>query len=460
MANNWKFFQDTGKVGGTANLGHNVAYIDSYNGNDSNVGSNVAPFKTIQKAIDVMNDACDFVVAGDFSNITYTPVRGYGSIICEGEVVFSAPPNTGFYPFLYQNNINKDISNGGKYRDYGRAIFKNYDLASALIFIVGNYGGTAYKCEFINCQRLSYSPYFIGFYLGCNFVNSNFNFLGNAYGDYVQANSAVIKCTFINTQLIFSSNSASIYVKSCYFDSNSYFKAYGYNPFYWNYNFAQGSAANRLVFGGVSYNDIEAVKAVLPQFGVNDLGSATVPLLNTGTVAGDYTLQEGSPLKFAGHDAEQIGCFTIGNSYAADNIVFDIPTNVTVTGGVATLTTPGVGTLETSVGVPLFSSPRRIGRLSVPGLVVNRSLGEVLGSNLAADNTPYLQDVEIKFSLDDITYFPTSGWLRMRTGAPLQYDPINDVGDDDPLFVKSTAIDVVAKYMKFKVTLRDNEVNL
>jgi hypothetical protein len=183
----------------------------------------------------------------------------------------------------------------------------------------------------------------------------------------------------------------------------------------------------------------------------------------------DYTLQELSPLSKAGFGKVAIGAFNVAAPVDTnDTDVFDYSNIDTATSGEITLSAGGTGTATTKTLYHHEIAPKRrlVTAIYAPDLEQNFGLGETMG-NLAADNTPPKTDVEIQYSS---AYTLTDGvhgtasyngtWLRVPIGEQPYHDTVNNVGNDDPLFDIDNAITVSTRYLKFRITLRDNETPL
>jgi hypothetical protein len=113
-----------------------------------------------------------------------------------------------------------------------------------------------------------------------------------------------------------------------------------------------------------------------------------------------------------------------------------------------------VGTLTSSI-VQVFEKKRELKRINLPDFEQNPAIGELISSRLASFNKPFLISIEIQYSTNGTT---TNGtWLKVPIGTQPLHDIINDVGNDDPLFDIDNATAIPCKYLRFKVTLRDNE---
>lgn len=470
---NFRFFQETGLIGGTANLANRVFYVDSYNGDDSNVGSNIAPFQTIQKAIDSCTgaavDGADIIVSGyfqegDFVNISLK----YFSIIAEGNVIIDGSLNSSFNLGTggYRQRLNTSYHNSrNNLREYGYLTIQNFTSLIVDYMI-------AYNTKFVNIPLFNSSYRYERLYK-CVFKNVTLG--GTIYLEADSNNLGIIShCDFINSVINFRGDSANaIIFQSNYLDTTSLFdctKIGSGVPLVMNYNLFEGTIANKIKVASGTYTNVEAFKVANPTKEVNGLASTTVPLLNDVTNE-DYTLQEASPLLKAGHGKKSIGAFEVADitETNSNSAKFDYVNIDTTTGGEITLTAPGVGTATTKALYHHQIAPKKrlITKILAPNLEQSFGLGEVMGSNLAAANSPVKTDIEIQYTTDtgtlvdgvagtDDNYNGT--WLRVPIGEQPFHDTVNNVGNDDPLFDIDNAVSISSKYVKMKITLRDNEV--
>lgn len=474
MANNWRYFQDTGKEGGSPNLAQGVFYIDALNGSDvTGDGSHDNPFKSIQKAMDTKTTTyTDYIVAGYFEGVNaggFISLGTYGAIIAEGNVIFNGSTAGSFKLSSYGTSYNKDIASGSSFRNYGRLTFLNYTTA-----IDGNYGSgvddAIYNCDFINCTSLfdpTQSVY--GRYknvLNCLFKNC---IIGGVSGYWAPTTpSTIFHNNFINCNIRWRGQfAASMNIQSNYFDATTIldFTPLGLTNTVaqvMDYNFIEGTLTDKIKVIGGNYNNVEAFKIAFPTKEMNGLPSTTVPLFNQINTE-DYTLQETSPLIKAAHDKKQIGAFGVAyanNDFSNAAVWTATGVDVSVAGEV-TLTASPTGTIETTAatGIQLFPKKRVVEGIYLPDFEINVGLGEWIGANLAADNTPFLMDIEIQYSDDGVT-FNAGGYLKVPVGVPPLHDTVNNVGNDDALFDVNNAVPIACKFMKIRVTFRNNEVTI
>lgn len=450
MANNWKYFQQTGKQGGTPNPSDDVYYTDSHNGSDvTGDGSHDNPFATIQKCIDASTTIRnDIVCAGVFKEGDFVGQNSQGSIIPEGVVVIDGDGFTNFVPFSSLIYINRSWASGGFVGTFGRALIKNYNSVSFL--------GEHYNTDYENIDTLmNATTYYVE---GCSFKNCD---IGGAIGSLVGSGSLLTVFehnSLFNTDCTIA-DQQNVYFRNNFIDAPSKvdFATNGQYPIELDFNHFEGTLTNKIQIGTASYNNTEALQLAEPTIAVNDVASTVDPLLNEMNNK-DYTLAEGSPLAAASKTGREIGTFKVAKAIDASDVAWTL-VNIdnTTTSGEAVLSGSPTGTMETLAGVELFPKSRKVTRINLPDFEFNSPLGEMIG-NLAADNTPYLLDVEIKYSDDNITF--NTNWLRTAVGVQPMHDTTNDVGTDDPLYSVATAEAIVCRYMKFKITLRDNETQI
>jgi len=473
MANtyNWRFFQDTGKVGGTANPADEVFYVDSYNGSDLNVGSNAAPFQTIQKALDEMPGAgYDLMVAGYFEEGDFLNVRNWVGLVPEGDVVINGVNSTSF-SLGYSCNWGYTFHEAGipSYKNYGRLTIKNF---------LGNVGWSSSSGDqyirgvrFENCSNM-FSIYlgYVKQIVGNTFINCSQSDSGNAFRQ--QGAAPIIEGNnYINTVFF---AFATLILRNNYFDATSRVSLNNLAPDIWANNFLEGTVTNKInnYTGGADYDNIEALQAAHPTVAVNDLPSTTVPLFND-VANDDWTLQEASPLVKAGYDKSSIGAHEVADISQTNpnSAKFDYVNIDTATTGEITLVSDGVGTATTKALYHHQIAPKKrlILVTHAPNLEQNFGLGEVMSHNLAADNTPPKTSIEIQYTTDtgtlvdgavgsDDNYNGT--WLAVPIGEQPFHDTVNNVGNDDPLFNIGNAVPIASKYVKMRITLRSNEVQI
>ena len=334
----------------------------------------------------------------------------------------------------------------------GRLIFKNYTSYLRLGKVSSAGDAYLYGLTVINCVwHLYVSTGYCQEMIGCTFIDSPGDLLFN----FQTAPNANIKGnTFINSNFKISPpTNTSLFIDN-FFDANSYFDNIGTIGFGLIDN---NCFLDALKYKNVNYANLTALQLALPTEMLNSLGEATVPLFNQVNSL-DYTLQEASPLVKAGFGKVSIGSKKVAAAFSTDDAA-GIWTFTGIDGSVAgeaILTGSPTGTAETLIGQPIAGGKKReIDKITLPDVELNLAAGETVG-NLAADNTPNLFDIEIQYS--DLLGSGYSSWLRVPYGAKPLHDTTNDVGNDDSLFDISTAIPIFCKYLKFKITLRDNEV--
>ena len=481
------YFSDTGIVGGTANMSDQTFYIDSYKGSDLNVGSNAAPFQTIQKGLDeasqgtIHNLGADFILSGYFKEGDFTNLRNGTSIIAQGDVVIDGSSNTIFNLGLINGDdrncsFNYNTYNTRARRKYGRLTIRNFSIG---VVFGGDKDGMSfnlpciYDTTFLNCARVggenvheggTNGPAFISEVSGCVFKDiSVFASIMNR-GPNDEATSCYNN-TFINCELVnFDLGQDYMSVSDCYFDQatktsldSPLLTTYGA----FNYCHIEGTITDKIDIDGVKYDSNELAKAAYPtEFNVNGRLSTDLPEFNALT-ADDYTYPSSAVNATAGLGGNYIGAYGIANgAQNVDNVNW-VKTNITITGvGVsskASLTAAGTGTLETTAGIELSTQPMWLKRLVLPSLVNDYGLGVVVNTTATSlSNTPSMFTVQIKTSTDDVTY---TDWIEV----PYRGTPLVDgsgKGNGDVAFVAATGKRIILRYIKYKITIIDNETQL
>jgi len=476
MANtyNWRFFQDTGLEGGvTASNG--IMYVDSYNGSDvTGTGEHDNPVQTIQGALDLVTSA-KIILAGYFEEDgivgSHSP-----SLIAEGNVIIDGNGASRLGTNTYGNSWKVNWSSSHGRLRFGTFTFKNYSN----IFPASTPSQVyCYDSVFINCTSIWTNGNAIIYGFSNNLV------VNGTLGTFGASNAMIwgyIGCnvehnTFINSNVNGRVTSfITAVVRANYFDVNSTFWIYGdvdllFSSGAFDYNHFEGTLVNKfrigtsLNFSDLYYDNTEELQAARPAFAINDIASTTDPLFNDPS-GEDYTLQPTSPLLKAGHDKKQIGAFNLGSTHSTnDTGVFDYVNIDTTTSGEITLSGGGSGTATTKTlqHHELDVKKRLITKTLSPNLEQNFGLGETMG-NLAADNTPPKTDIEIQYSTSysltngvDGTASYNGAWLRVPIGEQPYHDTVNNVGNDDPLFDIDNAITIRTRYIKMRITLRDDE---
>jgi hypothetical protein len=450
---NWRYFEATGQAGGTTSL----QYVDSYNGDDTNSGSHLAPKKSIQAALDGGSNNMILILAGYFKEGDFVTQRRIGDMIAEGYVILDGENSKVFNIVALFISINKT-------HNYGIFEFRNFTnviLSSvAANLLVKN-------CKFVNCKVSTsgahQQPWNMN-YDECTFVNSEINYNMRSAGlRYVR------NCTFINTFLNYQTivaSAAALEITNCYFCPNSRLRKFDRNMADENVlnpsfvilknNLFRGSLQDKFKFENnnieFTFNNTEQLQAGT-DLADDDLPSTTDPLLN----GNDYTLQFDSPLRNSGVNGNYIGAYSIGKRTFSTENIWSL-NNVTLNGdNEFVLSSPGVGTVESDL-VEVTPRKRQIKKLIIPNLDISVSTGSVINSRLASFKTPYLISVEIQYSIDGVN---TNGsWLKVPLGIKPFHDIVNDVGNDDPNFNLLDSQPIICTHLKYKITLRDNEIPL
>lgn len=461
----WRYFNDTGLPGGTANPSDNTFYVDSYKGSDLNVGSNVAPFQTIQKALDSSAaGGCDIVLAGRFKEGDFLNQRTDIGLIAEGDVYIEPDLATFFRLASGVISFNIDVFAGKVLRDYGRLHFKDFDEVTC-----GGGNGSL-----IGIYRSTFKD--IGIYVGgnkyfkivkeCIFDGSEFKM--QTAGVYPETQAFVENNNFINGGFF---NMAYNGLGGGKFRDNygdslaTIVSSYGNAPnnIFWTFEYNHFERNVASSFWG-SYANMDAFEAL---DGVeNNLPYAQSPQFS-GLNADDYSLDPSSPNATGGWNNGPIGAFDKG--YSTNNVDSGnwTLTNITITGAgaasVANLTAAGVGTLEETVGNQLSATEDvYIGATYFPSLVQDFSVGQVADKTKSADaGTPSIPTLEIGYSLDSTNGVDGiwSAWIEVPIGVvPLEDGAGKGNGDDT--FAPSTGAKIPARWVRRRITLRDDEVAL
>lgn len=424
MAFNWRYYQETGQVGGTTSL----QYVDSFNGDDANSGAYNAPKQSIQGAIDAGASTVTLILSGYFNEGDFVGYTSSADVYAEGYVIIDG---AGFDNCFTNKQFNRLFSFGFfHFIDYfiglnwssgipikNNCIFENINISTA--FSHGKY----IKCIFVNITFSGSTTNFIGCD-NCVFINTNMN--------RVRGNSII---------------------RNCYFDEDSILDANNANPTYLNHNFYQGTAGNgqKIRVGGVWYENVEALQAAT-SWEADSLPSTIDPLLNPDGLS----ISENSPLRNVGWNKRAIGCFQIAHITEADTPAVWTLDNLIENNGKFVLDGASVGTATSSL-IEVFSRPRNILSIQAPDFVINPFTGETIG-RLASARTPYTVSIEIQYSTNGTT---TNGtWLRVPIGAQPYHDTVNDVGNDHEDFDITNAVPIEATHMMYRVTLRNNEIPL
>lgn len=451
MANNWRYYQATGQAGGTTAL----QYVDSFNGDDANSGSYDAPKQSIQGALDAGSNNMTLVLAGYFNEGDWINIRSNLNLYSEGLVNING---LGFLSFnLGESGFSGNGGINSLYR-FGTLVISNYagfvnvrsssSVASQNICVRQN-------IVFINCpilQLVVLNNQQVGQFINCVFINCDV-FHVNQSGTHTQGNG-LYNCTFINTNYMLGYTLSMI---DCFFDSNSSVNFLTRNPYEFDFNCILGTAGNgqKIQIGSVWYENTEDLQANT-SFAVNDLPSTTDPEFNLINDM-DYTLQPSSPLARAGKGNIHIGAYSVAKATPSNDGTWTATgIDNTTDPNQAVLTGSPTGTLESGL-IEIADKVRRVTRINMPDFKIAPSLGETIG-RLASDRTPYNVSVEIQYSVDGVT---TNGtWLQVPVGTQPFHDTVNDVGNDHEDFDMANATAIFASHLQYRITMRDNEVQV
>lgn len=474
-----QYFIATGKVGGTANKQTDKTfYVDSYKGLDSNTGAYNNPYKTIQKVLDECASAgnggaiqeVDIIATGYFEEGDFFNKRFRISFIAEGNVTIKATTHNEFIlntaSTTGYTSFNFDFHSGKKKRNFGRITFK--DFPQTISFGTIAYGVDVnekhgcYNVTFKNCFKIiNGGTGQVGLVEGCIFdfpVGASNMIMGSFYQPlcFVQKNiftgaSVLVTLTSSSFTPTFRDNFVNTNVRLS-------LTAATYN----NHIYGEG------ITGKVNgYTSRDLLHAAVPSFDVNGKSSAVAPLFNTVLNSYDYTYQLGAPNAIGGHDGKQIGAFgEARNAVVASDVVEWTATTGTVdqtVAGSAELTSTPIAILESITGIQVVANvaePKRLLRLTLPDSLIDYTAGHTINTSPSSgQQTPAIETVEIQFSTDDVTY---SDWIKVPIeGQPLvdESSPtIKGNGDDD--FDPNTQKFIELTHIKYRITLRDNEVSL
>ena len=430
MAFNWRYYQETGAVGGTTAL----QYVDSFNGDDANSGAYNAPKQSIQGALDAGANGMTMVLAGYFNEGDYLNTKSSAAIQVEGYVLIDGSGfdignistlymdlNTMELGILHIKDYFDKIGTGDAY--VATSSFKSCVFENLAITIIRGFVEFS-KNVFINSQ-----------------VTSN----ANSPAPVLTEDN-----TFINSSYSMRNVGA---LRNNYFDENSVLDVIS-GPGYLNHNFYKGTAGDgqKIRVDGFWYNNVEALQAATA-YEADSLPSTTDPLLNPDGLS----ISELSPLRNAGWDKRAIGRFQMAHSTEADTVgVWTLVSLVEDAGKFKLAVAATAGTATSSL-IEVFSRVRTILSINLPDFVINPYTGETIG-RLASARTPYTVSVEIQYSTNGAT---TNGtWLRVPIGTQPMHDTVNNVGNDDPLFDAANATIIEASHLLYRVTLRNNETPL
>jgi hypothetical protein len=479
----WRFYNDTLKEGGTVNPTHNLFYVDSYKGLDSNVGSNVAPFQTIQEALDnTAAGGSDIVVAGRFKEGDLVTGGAKMSLIAEGNVYIEPAALTTTFKIETGNpqrtNFNIDAHNGNLVRDYGTLHFKDFnDVVFGQQYSVATDLGEKYgahRTHFKDVEEAGYTNLAfkgISYIKYCVFDNTHFAHRGMPTGNNILFRPFVENNNVINGgkyECFYNTLTGGVF-RDNYFDTSSFYVyslALGPVAKQWvvSNNHFEGVLAGKFTIGS-TYTNVEDVRVAFVGFDDNGKGSADNPQFK-GLNSEDYTYAAGSPNAVGGWNNGPIGAFGVG--YSANNFDgnWDTTNNITITGvgvnSVATITTPGsIGVIEETVGNELSAIKNvYVGATYLPGLVQDFSAGQVADKTKSADaGTPSIPTLEIQTSVDTTNGIDGTwtAWIEVPIGVTPLVDGAGK-GNGDDTFNPVTGSNIATKWVRRRITLRDDEV--
>jgi len=480
----WQYFNDTGIVGGTANMADQTFYIDAYKGSDLNVGSNAAPFQTIQKGLDSATQGtglllgADFILAGYFEEGDWNSSIEAGSFIAEGRVVINGVNHQTFQPIQYQRtfrnfSINENKFNTKLRRHYGRLEIKNYTngvvYGNTNTVLDANAISRIFDCDFTDCTKVGKENIANGIDVGlcayvmlegCVFKNITDMFLSNRTSG---ANSTSTQNnTFINCNLVYFNGSYHS-TRNCYFDQPTkigmILTTLTVSGSFSNCH-VEGTVTGKIALGASSWDNNELVPYT--EWNLNGRLSTDATEFNALT-AGDYTYPSTAINATAGFGGTYIGAYKVAeNAQNVDNVNW-VKTNISILGAgassVASLTTPGTGTLETTSGIQIHATEDIwVGKIVLPGISNDYNNGQTTDTTKSADaSAPQRLTIQIKVSTDNVTY--SAAWIEVPYDA-IPYVDGSGVGSGDAAFVDATKTRITARYIKYLITLRDDEVTI
>jgi len=501
----FQYFNDTGIEGGNANaarLAEHTFYVDSYKGSDvTGDGSNTSPFKSIQQALtnasqyfvpaELYRRGADIILSGYFNEGDWSSLAEGISLIAEGNVVIDGTGYADFNPVIGNRvelnvhiNYNLYEINGNirKRRKYGRFTIQNY--TGDLVLGASNAGQAqnltkggvrCYDATFDTADRFGYdSVYGTKYYnkiAGCVFRDISDTIYGFSYNPGYPID--VRNCSYFNCAFVYIGTAAvsSMYSNytSCYFDPltkiyiSSFQQLAQYGKF--NYNHVEGDTTDKIYYNGSYYTNraLARTNGGGSFFDPDGREHTDDPEFNAKT-EGDYTYPNSAVNATAGLGGNYIGAYGIAdNAQNVDNANWIKPSEITILGtGVnskAVLNTSGSYAMVTNLGIALnVAKDVYLKRVTLPNVVNDYANGGTVDADKSADDgSPSMLTVEIKTSLDDVTY--STNWIKV----PYEGTPLIDAtgkGNGDPAFDPNTATRIILRYIKYKITLRDDEVTL
>jgi hypothetical protein len=491
----WRYFNSTGKTGGG---GTDTIYIDSYKGSDSTgTGTHLLPYKTIQKGIDEASysgrvvgiTGTDLILTGRFKEGDFVTSRRQNSIIAEGDVYLISPSGTATFDTVVSGAGNGQQFNISTYdnftlKDYGKLHFEGYDRISFGLGYTSDY--ITYEVDMSGVYNCVFKDIIfrvgVGVYAGhsriikkCIFDNTEIYMYAHlSNGNHPSGSSTVENCNFINggNVIYWSGYASGLDFRDNYGDSTfTYYDSASVNTgtsvtrMYNNH--IEGSSADKFKwYTSAGYTDLDAVQAA--QGNVYDnVPYANSPQFN-GLNSGDYTYDNVSPNATGGWAGGPIGAYGVGYSTKTLDAVGEWSlSNISITGtgsnSVANLTTSGTGSLTEIKGVQIgFGEDVYIGPVLLPSMIQDFANGEVVDKTKSADGvTASVPTIEIEYSLDstDGVDGTWSGLIEVPIGVTPMVDG-SGKGSGDNTFDPSTANRIPARWVRSKITLRDDEVPL
>jgi len=483
----WQYFNETGLQGGDFDATRRLEktfYVDSYKGNDTTgTGSNLLPYKSLQKVLNQCNTfsitSVDIIATGYFEEGDFLNTRTKVSLIAEGKVTIKAVLQNGFKLNSAINSFcsfNYDINGGNKKRNYGQITIK--DFPQEVYF--GSYYYLYTPIEKIGCYNVTFKnnqkvlglvQSNIDLISGCvfdtpNIINtiyiarfSGFRNMLIEKNSFITNNRLYIQSTGLDGKLTFRDNFCSENTIIYQYDEANYTPSYN--------NHILGSFLNKIYINGSYYNNRDLANAARG-FDINGKPYADSPQFNTVLNTTDLTYQIGAPNITGGFDGKQIGAFGLGRGAQAVSDANWVATGVdnTTTAGEAVLTGTPTGTMETTNGIQVVDNilvPKRLFRLTLPDALIDYQNGYTINTLASsAVDSPAIETVEIKVSADSTNGIDGT-WSASWIKVPIEGQPLIDavgVGNGDDAFDYATKKFIVLTFIKYKITLRDNETPL
>jgi len=475
----WQFYNETGRVGGTANKQTDKTfYVDPFTGDDANVGSYLAPYNSIQKVLDECASAgnggaitnVDIIATGYFEEGDFLN-RPFGgvSLIAEGRVTIKATTHNGFKLCAASNSwvsFNYDINSGNKKRNFGRITIKDFPQN---IYFGAYYSAYIppvkvgiFNVSFINNQQVGYAEQ-ANFDLleGCVFDMPSYNTINfirtsNYRTTFIQKNSFLGSYVYVQSAGLVNL----LTYRDNYFDSTTKIYQYdesNYTPSYNNH--IVGTLAGKITINNSVYTSRDLAIIGKVTFDINGKSSSASPQFNTVLNSSDLTYAPASPNGNGGYDGKQIGAFGFARGAEnTDDANWTIDANATKGTGEIYQSGGTTSIVTNTNGIQFATVDRRIERITIPASIVDYTNGYTIDTVRSADEaSPNIETVEIKVSSDDVTY--SASWIKVPLeGIP--YIDASGVGSGDDAYDHATRSRIVGQYIKYRITLRNNEVIL